>query len=135
VAGIAAGLVLERVRPWPVRGPRLGRRVAGWSALAAGSVVVVRSLTAAADTRLAGPERLVTSGPYARSRNPMYVGWTLMHLGIGLVTGSGWTVSTVPAAGLCIHREVLREERRLKDQFEDEYVCYQATVGRYIPRR
>ena len=63
----------------------------------------------------------------------MYVGWTLMHLGLGLATDSGWTVATAPAAGVWLHRDVLREERRLGEHFGDAYRRYQATVRRYIP--
>lgn len=95
----------------------------------------MQSLSAAGHTELAKPERLVTSGPYALSRNPMYVGWALAQLGIGLVTGSGWTVATLPAVGLWIHRDVVREEHRLQESFGDEYERYSERVGRYLPGR
>jgi protein-S-isoprenylcysteine O-methyltransferase Ste14 len=91
-------------------------------------------LRAARTTDLSSPEQLVTSGPYALSRNPMYVGWALAHLGIGLATGSGWTLATLPAAGLWIHRDVVREEHRLHESFGDEYERYSERVGRYLPR-
>ncbi|TCC42638.1 isoprenylcysteine carboxylmethyltransferase family protein [Kribbella speibonae] len=127
LAGIAAGFALEQVRRW-----RVGSRPAGWSLVAAGSVVIASSLRAARTTDLTSPERLVTSGPYALSRNPMYVGWSLIHLGIGLAAGSGWVVGTVPLAGVLIHRDVLGEERRLEEKFEDAYRYYRDTVRRYL---
>jgi protein-S-isoprenylcysteine O-methyltransferase Ste14 len=86
VLGILGGLALERVWPW-----RIGPRATGWVLTAAGVLAVARSLEAAGDTDLDLPERLVTDGPYARSRNPMYVAWHLIHLGVGLGAGSGWS--------------------------------------------
>ncbi|WP_410786313.1 methyltransferase family protein [Kribbella sp. C-35] len=130
MAGIAAGLALEQVRPWRVR-----RRSSGWALIATGGIVIAGALQAAAANDLARPERLVTSGPYALSRNPMYVGWVLAQLGIGLITGSGWILATVPAVGAGLHRDVVREERRLARTFGDEYERYSERVGRYLPRR
>lgn len=94
--------------------------------------MIASSLRAARTTDLTSPERLVTSGPYALSRNPMYVGWSLIHLGIGLAAGSGWVVGTVPLAGVLIHRDVLGEECRLEEKFEDAYRYYRDTVRRYL---
>ncbi len=65
----------------------------------------------------------------------MYAGWVLMQLGIGLVTGSGWVLATLPAVGAGLHRNVVREEHRLKESFGDEYERYSERVGRYLPRR
>jgi protein-S-isoprenylcysteine O-methyltransferase Ste14 len=95
----------------------------------------VRSLQAAGTTELSRPQRLVTSGPYAVSRNPMYVGWTLLQLGIAMASGSGWVLAALPFVGAVVHREVLREERRLTETFGDKYRQYCATTGRYLPKR
>jgi protein-S-isoprenylcysteine O-methyltransferase Ste14 len=92
-------------------------------------------MRAARTTDLSQPERLVVGGPYARSRNPMYAGWALIQLGIGLVTGSGWVLATLPAVAAGLHRDVVSEERRLAWTFGDEYERYSANVGRYLPRR
>jgi protein-S-isoprenylcysteine O-methyltransferase Ste14 len=114
LAGIAVGAALEQVRPWGLPGSRSVRRLVGWPIVAAGSIVVARSLKAAGSTDLAAPERLVTTGPYALSRNPMYVGWALLQLGIGVAAGSGWVLATLPLVGAAVHRDVVREERRLE---------------------
>lgn len=65
--------------------------------------------------RIAG--RLVTTGPYAVSRNPMCLAWALIHLGVGVGIGSAWTVVTLPAAVVRIDREIAREERWLAVRF------------------
>ena len=127
LAGIAAGFALEQARPW-----RIGRQPVGWSLIGAGALVIGSSLRAARTTDLSRPERLVTSGPYALSRNPMYVGWAFIHLGIGLAAGSAWIVGTVPLAGVLVHRDVVAEERRLEEKFGDAYRHYRDTVRRYL---
>ena len=132
LAGIAAGFALEQLWPW--RLPPV-RRSVGWSIIAAGSMIVAKSLKAVGNTELDRPQRLVTSGPYAVTRNPMYVGWMLLQLGIGAAARSGWILATLPLAGAAIHRDVVSEERRLTETFGDEHQQYCATVGRYLPKR
>lgn len=128
LAGIAAGLALEQLRPWQLK----SRRSVGWALVAAGSMVVAGSLKAAGTTELDKPQSLVTSGPYAVSRNPMYVGWGLLQLGIGVIAGSGWVLATLPLVGAAVHHGVLQEERRLEEIFGDEYRQYVAKVHRYV---
>ncbi len=131
--GIAAGVCLHRVRPCRLPGPRYVHRLVGWPLIAAGTYLVVRSLEAAGQVDLDRPDRLVTSGPYEVSRNPMYLGWALLHLGAGVAAGSGWVVAALPAVVACVHREVLREERELGREFGDEYGRYRAALPRYLP--
>ncbi|WP_199238226.1 methyltransferase family protein [Kribbella steppae] len=131
LAGIAAGFALEQLSPWRLK----RRRSTGWSIVGAGSLIIAQSLKAAGSTELSRPQSLVTSGPYAVSRNPMYVGWALLQLGIGVAAGSGWVLATLPFVGAAVHRGVLSEERRLSEKFGDEYWQYCATTGRYLPQR
>ncbi|TCC54147.1 isoprenylcysteine carboxylmethyltransferase family protein [Kribbella capetownensis] len=133
LAGIAAAAALEQA--WPLPLPEDVRRVAGWPIVAAGVAVIAGSLKTAGTTELASPGRLVTGGPYARTRNPMYVGWGLLQLGIGVIAGSGWVLVSLPFVGALVHREVLREEQRLEERFGDEYLEYSEKVGRWLPRR
>lgn len=135
LVGIAVGAGLHWARPHKLPGSRPVQRFVGWSIVGAGSLIVARSLKAAGNTELTKPQRLVTSGPYAVTRNPMYVGWALLQLGIGVAAGSEWILVTLPLVGAAVHRDVLREERRLTEKFGDEYLQYSAKVGRYFPRR
>ena len=133
--GIAGGLLLHRVRPWALPRPRYLRRAVGWPVIAAGVYTVAQSLDAAGSVDLGEPDRLVTTGPYAFSRNPMYVGWALLHLGAGLALGSGWVLAAWPGACLLIHLGVRNEERELQLSFGEGYTRYRATVPRYLPCR
>jgi protein-S-isoprenylcysteine O-methyltransferase Ste14 len=128
LAGTAVGFALEQLRPWRVK----RRRGLGWAVVGAGGLVVAGAVKAAGATELAEPDALVTSGVYGVSRNPMYVGWILLQLGIGLVARSGWVLAMLPVVGAGIHHGVLQEERRLEEIFGDEYRQYAAKVRRYV---
>lgn len=108
--------------------------VVGWALTAAGGILAARCVRAAGGVDLEAPEEVVTSGPYAVTRNPMYVAWSLAHLGVGLAVGSRWTFATWPVAVGWVHVEVLREERVLAERFGARYRDYRAVVPRYLPR-
>jgi protein-S-isoprenylcysteine O-methyltransferase Ste14 len=137
VVGIVAIVVLDRVRPTPLPGPRGLQRVAGAAALAAGCALNVWALRerrrrTTGEFQLEQPESLVSSGPYALSRHPMYVGWWLIHLGVGVMRGSSWVAATLPAAVLVEHLGVLAEERALDREFGAEFAEYRGRVPRYL---
>lgn len=69
---------------------------------------------------------------HARSRNPIYVGFALAHLGLAAATRNGWMVVTCPVSAALVHRWVTREEDLLHDLFGAEYDAYRAAVPRYL---
>jgi protein-S-isoprenylcysteine O-methyltransferase Ste14 len=76
---------------------------------------------------------LVTTGPYALSRNPGYLGMTLAYAGIAILSGALWVLVPLGATLLLIDRGVIRrEERHLERTFGDEYVRYRARTRRWI---
>jgi len=78
------------------------------------------------------PGGLVTSGVFAISRNPIYVGFALILVGQFLVFPN-WILLVYTGAALRLfHRQVLREETYLKKQYGVEYLEYCQRVGRYI---
>jgi protein-S-isoprenylcysteine O-methyltransferase Ste14 len=87
---------------------------------------------AAAGVDLERPDQLVDSGPYAHSRNPMYVAWTLGYLGVALVAGAAWPLLLLPVVLVVTQIAVLREERSLERRFGDAYRSYKASVRRYL---
>ncbi|WP_309990852.1 methyltransferase family protein [Arthrobacter pascens] len=78
------------------------------------------------------PKELVTSGPYALTRHPMYVGWWFLRLGAGTMAGSSWVLATLPPEVLAEHRYVLREEALLAELFGRSYPKYAEKVPRYL---
>lgn len=143
-AGSAVGavlvLVLDRVRRAPMPGSRAVQRTAGGAAIAAGLALNVWALVerrrrSIGEFQLEQPESLVSTGPYAFSRHPMYFGWWLIHLGVGLLRGTLWVAATLPVAVLLEHvGGALAEERELSARFGEEYARYAERVPRYAGR-
>jgi protein-S-isoprenylcysteine O-methyltransferase Ste14 len=128
----AAGIVLGLV--WPLS--------LGWDGtwpLSIGIVLVVSGVglmiwaTAAAGTvRVADPDQLVTTGPYTIVRHPMYLGWTLVYLGLMIISSSAWLLILFPVLAVWIHVETGREERRMIERFGSRYIEYRNGVRRYL---
>lgn len=78
------------------------------------------------------PDKLVTTGVFAVSRNPIYVGFGFMLLGQFLVFPN-WTLLVYLPAGIWLfHRQVLREEEFLRKHYGQEYAEYCSRVRRYL---
>jgi protein-S-isoprenylcysteine O-methyltransferase Ste14 len=80
------------------------------------------------------PERLVTSGPYAWTRNPIAGSHFLAVLGVALAIGSPTAVVITFLLGLPANLIIVREERGLELRFGESYHAYRAAVPRWIPR-
>lgn len=137
VVGVALATLLTRMFPARLPGARAIHRIVGGAAVSAGVGLTAwaireRSRHAVGAFELERPESLVTSGPYALNRHPMYVGWWLIHLGAGFFSGSAWVLVTAPAAILAEHPAVLAEERVLAKTFGADAERYAATVPRYF---
>jgi protein-S-isoprenylcysteine O-methyltransferase Ste14 len=78
------------------------------------------------------PDKLITSGIFAFSRNPIYTAFALVLLGQFLVTPHWIMLVALGAAGWLFHRQVLREEAYLKAHYGEEYAEYCKRVRRYI---
>jgi protein-S-isoprenylcysteine O-methyltransferase Ste14 len=85
--------------------------------------------------RIKTTKALTTSGPYAVVRNPIYLGNTLIVLGVIVLSELVWLV---PLTGLwCagVYTLVVRyEERQLQAKYGPAYHRYQAAVARWLPR-
>ena len=79
------------------------------------------------------PERLVTTGPFAYSRNPMYLGHVIFLLGLTLSLRSVLAALITVANAVWFHFRVQRDEKRLRERFGQPYLDYTARVRRWIP--
>ena len=78
---------------------------------------------------------LATSGPYAWTRNPLYLGSFLLQLGFGLMSGSWIAAALTVLPSFVIYPHVIRnEEAHLLKLFPDEFRKYCAAVPRFLPR-
>jgi protein-S-isoprenylcysteine O-methyltransferase Ste14 len=76
---------------------------------------------------------IVRTGPYRFSRNPIYLAFSLLQLGIAVWVNTWWLVATLAAAIATVHYVVIpREERYLEARFGAEYRDYRASVRRWL---
>ena len=76
---------------------------------------------------------LVFDGPYRFSRNPMYVGFTLVYLGLALgLQSPSAVILLIPCLALMTWGVILREERYLEARFGKPYLDYKGRVRRWL---
>lgn len=76
---------------------------------------------------------LVIEGPYRFTRNPMYVGFTLIHLGITCAVNSVWPLVALVVVLPVMQRFVIqREEQYMERRFGDAYRQYLTQVRRWL---
>jgi protein-S-isoprenylcysteine O-methyltransferase Ste14 len=79
------------------------------------------------------PDRVVDSGPYRYTRNPMYLGHLIFMLGLAITFWSWFALILTAARVVWFHRRVLRDEQRLLQRFGDDYAAYCRRVKRWLP--
>lgn len=79
------------------------------------------------------PERLVTGGPYAYTRNPMYLGHLVFLAGLALTFHSALAAAIAIASAAFFHARVRRDEKRLSERFGEPYAEYCRRVKRWLP--
>jgi protein-S-isoprenylcysteine O-methyltransferase Ste14 len=78
------------------------------------------------------PDRLITDGVFAFSRNPIYVAFAIVLFGEFLIFSNWIRLIYVAAAAWLFHRQVRREEEYLKRHYGGAYVEYCNRVRRYF---
>ena len=107
-----------------------------WRSLAFGAVLIIPGLVirAQASGHVRKNEALAMSGPYAHTRNPLYLGSLLMGIGFALSARSWWVGTALIAMFFAIYVPVIRsEEAFLRERFP-EFEAYAQAVPRMIPR-
>ena len=136
LVSILLGIVLNRV--WslhftPGKVGMLGPLVTGCA--------VVLFLLAYREFRRAGTSvrgstrsnTIVRTGPYRFSRNPIYLAFILLVLGLSVWLNNLWLlVMLVPAVVLMAMVVIPREERFLERNFQNQYLSYKARVRRWL---
>lgn len=78
-------------------------------------------------------DHLVTTGPFAISRNPIYLGNVLLLAGAGLVFANGWLLLAAAVGGYAEQKLAIeREERHLELKFGKAWRDYRKKVRRWI---
>ncbi len=119
----------------------IAMRVAGVIVTALGVIAFVVSVLQMKDNWRAGVQReektsLVTSGIYSISRNPAFLGFDLMYIGILAESFNWYLCGATIFVVLLFHLQIVNvEEDFLLEVFGEEYVAYKKKVCRYIGRR
>jgi protein-S-isoprenylcysteine O-methyltransferase Ste14 len=80
-----------------------------------------------------GATALITDGPFAKTRNPIYLGNTMLVMGAGLLTGMLWLVLAGPLAAALVQKLAIeREERHLAARFGTAWKAYAANTPRWL---
>lgn len=128
IAGIAVAVLMQYAQP--LRLPAWTQST-GWTVACGGLALVVTATRERGPGSLEEPGTLVTRGLHGRSRNPMYLGFIVVQVGLAGATRSGWMLASCPVSAALLHRSILREERWLRARFGAEYDAYRAGVPRY----
>jgi protein-S-isoprenylcysteine O-methyltransferase Ste14 len=76
---------------------------------------------------------IVRTGPYRYSRNPIYLAFSLLQIGIAFWLNSPWLLVTlVPAVALMSFVVIPREEQYLESRFPSDYLPYRDSVRRWL---
>ncbi len=117
-----------------------GARFTGFCIAGIGDIFFLISVTYMKDSWRAGiPEKdktkLVTDGIYKFSRNPAFVGFDFMYIGILLMFFNIGTLLFSLFSIMMLHMQILQEEKYMAKTFGEEYLEYKKKVFRYIGRR
>jgi protein-S-isoprenylcysteine O-methyltransferase Ste14 len=136
-AAIALGLILNYF--WPAKvltrslAVPLGILIV-FVAVAIGILAVREMVTASTplDVRKRST-RIVTSGVFQQSRNPIYLGMVLLCTGVAFLVDSLWLLGLVPLFAAILQKGVIEpEEAYLERNFGEDYLRYKARVRRWI---
>lgn len=134
---------MQRVLPLALLAglPRAATVLPGGALIVAGLLVVIsarRELARRGQPTDPGrpTSRLVTTGVFGISRNPLYLGGACIVAGIGLVSAAPWIMALlVPSLIGCRLILIAPEERYLASRFGADYRAYAASVNRWLGRR
>jgi len=137
LASLLSGAVLTAAWPLPFF-PRVLRLPVGGLLVAMAAALFSYSISQFRTAGTPVPSNkpttaIVRTGPYRFSRNPIYLAFFALHLGLAICVNSLWLIATLIATVAIIAVVVVpREERYLTGRFGTEYLEYKASVRRWL---
>jgi len=104
--------------------------------IAIGTLVALPGLVlrALASGHVQKNEQLTTTGPYAFTRNPLYLGTLIMAAGFGLAARNWWIAAAMVVIFVAVYLPVIKSEEAFLRQRFPEFSDYSARVPRLLPR-
>lgn len=136
VLAMALGFLLERLAP--IAAPPAATMPLGIALVGAGVALLAwAAATMRAHRTAIEPWKpttvIVDSGPFGRSRNPIYVAFGVIQAGIGSWTARPWVILLVLPAWLATAWWIVpREEAYLTRKFGETYTAYRRRVRRWV---
>jgi protein-S-isoprenylcysteine O-methyltransferase Ste14 len=138
IASIAVGFLLQWAVPVKMPDDLRPVMLAGYAVLAIALGLMAWSLIgmlrAGTTPNPARPTTaLLIRGPYRFTRNPMYLAWELVVIGVGLAANAPWVIlMAAPPVWITRRLVIGKEERYLETKFGAQYLDYKARVRRWI---
>ena len=135
---VALGLQALLPLPWPAGVWAAALAMLGLLLAAAGLALDLATILAFRHHRTTvlphrGATSLITDGPFRYSRNPIYVGNTLVVAGAGLAFGVAWLLPAALAGALATQKlAISREEQHLALRFGKDWQDYAARTPRWL---
>lgn len=106
----------------------------------AGDIIFAAAVVTMRDSWRAGiaeedKREMITSGIYKISRNPAFLGFDCVYLGILLMFFNWILLAASVFAALMLHLQILQEEKYLPAAFGEAYISYKKCVRRYLGRK
>jgi protein-S-isoprenylcysteine O-methyltransferase Ste14 len=136
LCAVVLGIVLNRAWPLNFVPSKLG--MLGIFIIVSAILLFLLSVKEfrAAGTSVRGTQRtttIVRTGPYRFSRNPIYLSFVLLLIGLAIWLDNLWLLlALVPAVAFIAVVVIPREERFLKDNFPEHYSSYKTLVRRWL---
>ena len=107
-----------------------------WTSLVNGVLIAVPGilLRALASGHVKKNEELTTSGPYAYTRNPLYLGSLIIALGFAIAARNLWVLFIMAVMFFAIYLPVIRSEEEFLRRTFAEFAAYTKNVPRLFPR-
>jgi protein-S-isoprenylcysteine O-methyltransferase Ste14 len=116
---------------WIFSGSR--RMIVGIPVALLGGLLVIWAITTLGVKNTSGlPDRFVTTGPYAFTRNPQYIGDNALFLGLSIIANSEllWIANILLILLFLV--TPLAEEPWLEAQYGQEYIQYKQSTARFL---
>jgi protein-S-isoprenylcysteine O-methyltransferase Ste14 len=125
---VPVGFVIAALYVWLAR--------PSWNSIFYGSVIIVPALLlrTAASGHVKKNQEVTTSGPYAYTRNPLYLGSVILVIGFGVASRNLWLALALITVFAALYMPVVRDEEEFLRSNFPEFDLYAQRVPRIIPR-
>ena len=107
-----------------------------WASILYGSAIILPALLlrTAASGHVKKNQEVTTSGPYAYTRNPLYLGSIILVIGFGVASHNVWLAIALVIIFIALYLPVIRDEENFLRANFQEFTGYAERVPRIIPR-